>query len=530
MSTTTSRRKIRRPVQKDKLDVSTLTPNVQMVQLSEIELDGQNHRVDGSTDSERVADLAVSMKLNGQQQPVQVFEYPPDQESPSGHRFLLAFGFRRYTAAKVNEWPALAAIVKPMPLKADGSIDRLNIEQVRSIETLQRENLSPIEECILIQQLAATLPPQLDEGGIASRHEDGTLSDAAIRHLAYGIGRTDAWVGDRLYLDRLAPSVKRSVLDGKIYLIFAREIAKLADHDEQERVAGMCQADPKDGHCPTTIHQVRRYVADRQNSLRGVPWQLDKEFPRHKLIVGPCHSCPFNSSNDKKLFEHDVAAAPEGFCLRTSCFEAKRDMAEKATKAAVAKIVKQELPPTETSAVQVTAEFVKPARVARQAKKQIDGVQPKKPKQKLEYHETPEYKARVALGEAERSWRDEADKKFTQSLKQAPGRLTALMLIGQTYRMRWGMTEKDIRKLHDVFRSTVKVNPSALIQLERKVLKQRRFEFSSIMSISGRESLFEYLAKLYGFEMAAFPKLEQFLPTGPDDCDPVVAVKTELES
>jgi hypothetical protein len=245
------------------------------------------------------------------------------------------------------------------------------------------------------------------------------------------------------------------------------------------------------------------------------------------LIVGPCHSCPFNSSNDKKLFEHDSTAAPEGFCLRTSCFEAKRDLAEKATKAAVAKIVKQELPPTETSAVQVTPEFVKPARVARQAKKQIDGIQPKMPKQKLEYHENPEYKARVALGEAERSWREEADRKFTQSLKQSPGRLTALMLIGQTCRIRWGMTEKDIAKLHDLLKSTVKVNPSALIQLERKVLKQRGFEFSSIMTISGREPLFESLAKLYGIELNEFPKLEQFLPKEEDGNGPKVTVKTE---
>jgi hypothetical protein len=65
----------------------------------------------------------------------------------------------------------------------------------------------------------------------------------------------------------------------------------LADHSEQDRLAGMCQADPDDGHCHVTINQVRRYVGERQSSLRSEPWQLDKTFPRHRLIVGACAGC-----------------------------------------------------------------------------------------------------------------------------------------------------------------------------------------------------------------------------------------------
>ena len=485
-----------------------------MVPLDEIELDGQNHRTNGGTASTSIEELAASLKLNGQQQPVQVFEYPQDKIRSSGQRYLLAFGFRRCAAARMNEWSGISAIVKPMPLKPDGSIDRLHIEQIRGIENLQRENLTPIEETIAIQQLATNLPKQLDVGA-ATREEDGRLSDAAVHHLAYSIGRTEAWVRDRLYLDRLASPVKQRVLEGKLFLIFAREIAKLADHEEQERGAGMCQADPKDGHCPTTINQVRRYVAERQNSLRGVPWQLDKEFPKHKLIVGPCHSCRFNSTNDKMLFQHDEKPAPEGFCLRLSCFDSKRELADRATKTAVARIVKQELAPTESSAIQVTPEFVKPARVARQAKKEIEGAQPKKSNRTLEYQQTPEYMARTALGEAERNWREDATRKLTASLKQMPGRLTALMLIGQSHRIRWGMTEKDVKRLHQLLLSTVKPKPSALILLERKVLNQKGFDLGSVIGMNGRELLIEALAKIYGVDLARFPKMEHFLP--PED-------------
>lgn len=512
MTTTLSPKKKRTKGPSNRLAAVPSMDDVRQVPLDDIAGDGLNHRLGGGTDDARVADLAASLKANGQQQPVLVFQYPDGQKSADGRRYLLGFGFRRCAAARLNEWPTITAIVKPMPVKADGTIDRLRIEQVRGIENLQRENLNPMEECILVQQLANNLPTQLDEGGTPSRTEDGTLSEAAVRHLAYRIGRTEAWVRDRLYLDRLAPSVKQSVLDGKLYLIFAREIAKLADQDEQERVAGFCQADPKDGHCPTTIHQVRRYVADRQNSLRGVPWQLDKAFPKHKHIVGPCQSCPFNSSNDKPLFEHDPNAAPEGFCLRTSCFEVKRLLAEKATKLAVAKIVKQELPPTESTAAQVTAEYVKPARVARQAKREIDGVQPKTPKPRQDYTESPEYKARVAFGEAERKWREDADRQLTATLRNAPGRLTALLLIAQAGFFRWGMTEKQVGKLHALLKSTVKVTPIALFQLEKAVLKPKEFTFDSVIGLHGKELLIDAIAKLYDIELPAFPKLEEFIP------------------
>jgi hypothetical protein len=332
-----------------------------------------------------------------------------------------------------------------------------------------------------------------------------------VQHLAYSIGRTAAWVRDRLYLDRLAPSVQERVLQGTLYLIFAREIAKLADPDEQERVASLCQADPKDGHCSATIHQVRRYVSDRQNSLRGVPWQLDKPFPQHKLIVGACSNCPFNSSNDQKLFEHDEAAAPEGYCLRTSCFEAKQQLAEKATAKAVAKILKQELAPTEMTAAEVTPEYVKPARVARQAKKQLDGSTPKAEKKTLAYHETPEYKARMALGDAERKWQAEVDEKLTDSLKENPGRLTALMLIAEMGQLHWNATEKQIEKLQQLLKGTVTVKTEFLAQLEKSVLRRKEFQFGSIIGIHGKENLVKALADLYGIELSEAPRLEDFV-------------------
>jgi len=485
-------------------------PEVKLIPLVEIERDGKNHRLDATDTKPKLQQLADSLTTNGQQQPVQVLEYPDSNRSPNGYRYLLAFGFRRCAAAELAGWTTITATVKPMPLLPNGAIDRLAIERMRSIENLQRENLNPIEECVLIEQLAVNLPAEID--GAATHDPDGRLTDAATVFLARSIGRTEAWVRDRLYLTRLSPAVKQKVIEGKLFLIYAREIAKLADHGEQERLAGMCEADPGDGHCHTTINQVRRYVAERQNSLRSVPWHLDKQFPKHKLIVGACAQCPFNSSCDKRLFEHDEEPAPEGYCLRSSCFEAKQALTEKAVEAAVAKIVQQKKPATEGSAIEVADEFVKPGRVARQAKKQLDGVVPKVAEKKPEYWETPEYKAKVALGKAERKWREDVGEALTASLRAQPGRLASLVMLALSGKIHRQMTEKELGKAKASIKLTVKPTWQNVLQLEKRALARKQFDIGDIISLHDNELVANAFADTYGVTLPVFPQLKDFMP------------------
>ncbi len=486
-------------------------PQVSLIALADIERDAENHRLGAPASRQKIQELAESLRINGQQQPVQVYAYPEGQTSAAGHRYLLAFGFRRCTAAELCEWSSISAIIKPMPLLADGSIDRLTIQRIRGIENLQRENLNPIEECVLIEQLAANLPAEID--GAAVRESDGRLTDVASRFLARSIGRTEAWVRDRLYLTRLSPAVKQKVIDGKLFLLFAREIAKLADHGEQERLAGLCEADADDGHCHTTIAQVRRYVGERQNSLRGVPWHLDKEFPKHRLIVGACATCPFNSTNDKNLFEHDGAPAPEGFCLRSSCFEAKRAMTDKAVDAAVEKIVTQKKPATETSAVELAAEFVKPGRVARQAKKRLEPAPSQSPeKAKTEYWETPEYKAKLALTEAERKWRENVSDSLTESLRRQPGRLASLVMLVLAGKLQRQMSTKELSRAEEAIKLTVKPTWQNLLQLEKRALARKQFDIANIVSLHSTDVVAKALAESYSLSLPPFPKLEDFMP------------------
>lgn len=494
---------------------------VRWIPLEQIERDERNPRIGSPADESKIRLLAESMKSHGQQQPVQVMPYPKHLNGAGsqhkGQKYLLVFGFRRCAAAELNGWRQIAAIVKVMPLLADGSIDRLAIERLRGIENLQRQDLNPIEECLLIEQLAQNLPASLNQEGNPSRAEDGQLTEAAIQHLAYSIGRPESWVRDRLYLSRLSPDLKQKVMEGRLMLIYARQIAKLADHREQEAVAGMCLSSADDGHCHVSIHQVRRYVAERQLSLRSVPWRLDQPFPKSKHIVGPCSSCLFNSSNDPKLFEHDDAkgdgsSAPEGFCLKSSCFEAKRLVTDKTAEQAAAKLVKLQKPATDKSAEEVAPAFVKPSRVARLARRQMNGEpQSQKPK-KLPYWETPEYKAKVAFAEAERNWRQRGCSALAATMKSTPRRLAALLLLWASDAISWQMSAKQVKKVRELLKRTVKAKDEDVLQLEKKLLGQKDFSLESALRLGHDETMIQELAKLYGVEIQPYPKLEQFLP------------------
>jgi len=136
-------------------------------------------------DEEKLGQLAESMRLHGQLQPVLVF--------PDGPRaFVILAGERRWRAAQILGWPTLLAIELP---DADRPV-------VQLVENMQREELSAIEEAHGMTEL-------MRERGWTQRRVAETL------------GRSEAEVSRSLrlldlpaaILDRLATSqVPRNVL------------------------------------------------------------------------------------------------------------------------------------------------------------------------------------------------------------------------------------------------------------------------------------------------------------------------------
>jgi hypothetical protein len=503
-------------------------PDTQMIALASIERDDRNHRIDGPENKVKIVELQASLNANGLEQPVLVFDRwaaLPKGHYSTGKRYILGFGFRRCAAAELNGWKELPAIVRPAPLMADGKVDRGPIELARTIENLDRDNLNPIEEGVAVAQLLDTLPDDLG-GGRFARNGYGP-TPTAIEEVAARLHRPAKWVRDRLYFQRLGPKCRKWVAEGKLRLSFAREIAKLADHGAQETVAGYNLVHD-DGICHGNVQRIRADVAGRLRSLKIAPWQIDAEFPPDKRIVGPCSTCPFNSSNDQPLFEHD-RDKPELVCLKGSCFEAKVSVTNKAVEKAVATIVKKDLPATESSAANVAAAFVKPGRVAREAKKEKASGEPAARadhgasldatgRNENPAKRSPEDVAKEKLERALEDWVSESAVAVESAILSDGRRFAAAAALAfvPPFDSGYDLDDAEVEKNPELVKLLVAGDVDAIgaraakAQRDEKIKYQRRIP---LLEDGSTDALIEALCTGWKLDVKPKPKLLDFLPT-----------------
>ncbi len=509
----------------------TTLPGIPNVRLDAIERDDNNHRLEGPENKAKIVELQASLRVNGLEQPVLIFDRFADATSAqiSRHkdagekRYILSFGFRRCAAAELNGWADIPALIKPAPRRPDGSIDYGPIQLARAIENLDRDDLNPIEEGVAVAQLIDALPADLG-GGRYTRNGYGPLP-AAIEEVALRLGRPEKWVRDRLYFQRLGAKCRKWVAEGRLRLSFAREIAKLADHGMQEHVAGYNLVHD-DGTCHGNLNRIKSDVASRLRSLKIAPWQLEAQFPPDKRIVGPCSSCPFNSSNDKPLFEHD-RETPELLCLKGSCFEAKVSLTNKAVDKAVATIVKKDLPATESSAREVAADFVKPGRVAREAKKEKASDAPgtsragddeshsrRAAAKKL----TPEERAKEKLDKALETWTRESGIAVEKAIQDDPAKFVAAATLTfiQPFAYAYDVTDEDVEKHKDLIALLVKCDAAELAVRAAEANRKARMSYDRRIPLfedGSTDALVEALIDGWKLDVKPKPRLEDFLPS-----------------
>jgi ParB/RepB/Spo0J family partition protein len=315
-------------------------PTSQLVPLADIDRDGRNHRLPSPDDKAKIAELAASLKRDGQLQAIRCYV------TGEGQKLLLGYGHRRCAAAELAGMTTIRAEVRQAPRLADGEIDYGKIAAHRAIENLCRENLNPVEEAIGVSQILESV------GGDVSR-------------AAAMIGKSETWVRDRGYLSRLCKEVQERIIAGKLLLGYAREIAKLwTDKEQQITLAGWSEV-RADGSCVWTLDTIRAEVKKRMRSLKVVAWDLSTPFA--KAVA--CNACDLNTANDRNLFEHDAKRDDQAYCLDGICFARKSQAAQKAVEKAANSIVNQELPATAKAVADVTPEGVRPERVAREAKR-----------------------------------------------------------------------------------------------------------------------------------------------------------------
>ena len=298
--------------------MGTITATIKRIQIPPDKQDRS------SIDPEALKQLAQSIDTHGLLQPI-VLAQPEN-----GHKdfeWVLVAGERRLRAAQQLGWTEIPALV----------VEGKALDEVRAVENLQRVDLNAIETAIAVGDLVAEQTDhQLAEAGFASGVADiparalAAARIAAIDHVAARLGKPAKYIRDQAFMAELDAKTRKLVVDGRLPVPHARELAKVLDADKRYEIALRAAADPRgDGgrQYAWPIADLRREVAKVYQSLAMVPWKLCAEFAGKPA----CIDCPENSANRPGLFEN---AAPmyghagfkepaAGICLSRSCFGAK---------------------------------------------------------------------------------------------------------------------------------------------------------------------------------------------------------------
>ena len=142
-----------------------------------------------SFDEEALKELAASIRAVGVLQPIIV--------SPSGERYTIIAGERRYRASRLAELSEIPAIVRDW--------DEQTRLEAALIENLQRDDLNPVEEAMGVRRL-------MDEAGLTQEK------------VAERLGKSRPAVANLLRLLTLPDSVKQMLVEGKLSAGHARAL------------------------------------------------------------------------------------------------------------------------------------------------------------------------------------------------------------------------------------------------------------------------------------------------------------------
>ena len=179
-------------------------PEVDAVRLLPIgQIDPNRDQPRRSFDEAALKELAASIQAVGVLQPIIV--------APSGERYTIIAGERRYRASRLAELSEIPAIVRDWD-----SQKRL---EAALVENLQRDDLNPIEEAMGVRQL-------MDETGLTQEK------------VAERLGKSRPAVANLLRLLTLPQSVRQLLIDGKLSAGHARALVTV-DPRRQVQLANL---------------------------------------------------------------------------------------------------------------------------------------------------------------------------------------------------------------------------------------------------------------------------------------------------
>jgi ParB family transcriptional regulator, chromosome partitioning protein len=254
------------------------------------------HLVESAANPRRItsktadAELADSVKKMGVLEPLLVREVLALKPGDLPGRLELIAGHRRLAAAR-------AAGLAEVPVR----VLELNEEQALEaaiVENLQRQDVHPLDEAEGFARLI--------------EHHKHAVPDVAAR-----VGKSEAYVYQRLALRRLSPPARKLFVDGLITAAHALQLVKL-EPKQQDQVLGSLRPNDEVGY-GTAASLGRLIREDFFQDLSSAPWKLGDAA----LVpaAGPCSTCPKRAGAQPGLFADEKVKGET--CLDAVCFDTK---------------------------------------------------------------------------------------------------------------------------------------------------------------------------------------------------------------
>lgn len=231
-------------------------------------------------DATSLQELAASIQAEGVLQPILV------RMHPNGLHYEIVAGERRHRASLLAGLETIPCIIRE--LTEDEALE------IMITENLQRQDIHPMEEAAGFQQL------------IKARRMD-------IRELAARVGKSPAFVSQRLKLCELIQPIQEHFFRGLLLVKDAITLSQLAADDQQDFYD--TTLDGNDDYYEVTDWDLRKY----KNRLDNAPFDTTDA----SLLKGQpqCTICPYNSASSL-LFSD---ASEKAICHNSACFRAKCD-------------------------------------------------------------------------------------------------------------------------------------------------------------------------------------------------------------
>lgn len=239
-------------------------------------------------DDAKIAELAESMKAQGQLQPIVV--RPMRNEAGLDGRYELAIGTRRTRAAKLAGITHLLAIVR--------DLSDAEMRVIGCAENKEREELNAVEEA---------------DAYLALCREEGWSED----RIADAVGKPVARVRRRLRLASLCDEGRDLVTRGILLPGAATVVARLEHQEDQAWVLSQVVPALEEGE-EIRAQDVEHYIARRMRRLSSAPFKI---VDASLTDAGACTKCPKSTAAQAALF--DEGPVDDAMCTDGDCWSEK---------------------------------------------------------------------------------------------------------------------------------------------------------------------------------------------------------------